>query len=175
MPWDVSTVKTEEDYTFNRAIPKTSKTWVRIDKVRAGANALMEGVLSDATFEYRDGSVHQRSTVHWELIKFNACWLTLIECNMEKDGKLLFPKRSGVMHREVSKERFADAWDQVMPLELTDEWMAAVLNANPVWFQKLRLWIPRPWLRRWMPDKVLDDGETIELVEEETLGEDLSE
>ena len=87
MPWDVSKPVAEVNHDFEKAIPKEAKTWVRIDKVRPGANAIMEATLSDATLVYRAGEVQQRQTVHWELVKFTACWLTLVETNFEKDGE----------------------------------------------------------------------------------------
>ena len=180
MPWDVSKPVAEVNHDFEKAIPKEAKTWVRIDKVRPGANAIMEATLSDATLVYRAGEVQQRQTVHWELVKFTACWLTLVETNFEKDGEAFFPARKK-RSEEVSKEAFARAWNQLLPPEITDEWMAAVLDANPIWYDMLRLWIPLWWLRQWMPEKLeeQEDKETGQKREvakqDETLGEDSSE
>ena len=180
MGWDVSKQSNEVNHNFEKAIPKEANTWVRIDKVRPGANAIMEGTLSEATLIYAAGEVRQRQTVHWELVKFTACWLTHVEANFEKDGEQLFPVRKS-RNTEVSKDAFARAWNQLLPPEITDEWMAAVLLANPIWYDLLRLWIPIWWLRQWMPEKleVQDDAETGVKKEvakkEETLGEDVSD
>ena len=64
MPWDVSKPVAEVNHDFEKAIPKEAKTWVRIDKVRPGANAIMEATLSDATLVYRAGEVQQRIQQH---------------------------------------------------------------------------------------------------------------
>ena len=181
MPWDVSKPVAEVNHDFEKAIPKEAKTWVRIDKVRPGANAIMEATLSDATLVYRAGEVQQRQTMHWELVKFTACWLTLVETNFEKDGESLFPARKK-RSEEVSKDSFARAWNQLLPPEITDEWMAAVLRANPLWYELLRLWIPLWWLRQWMPEKLevqeATDASEVrrqeKAKEEVTLGEDVS-
>ena len=181
MAWDVSKQLMEVNFDFKKAIPQDAKTWVRIDKVRPGANAIMEATLSDATLVYRAGEVQQRQTMHWEKVKFTACWLTHIEANFEKDGEQLFPTRKK-RNEEVSKDAFARAWNQLLPPEITDEWMAAVLRSNPLWYEMLRLWIPLWWLRQWMPEKLelKEDGATGEKREaaklpEETLGEGVSE
>lgn len=179
MAWDVSKQSSEVNHTFQKAIPAEANAWVRIDKVRPGANAIMEGTLSEATLIYRGGEVQQRQTIHWELIKFTACWLTLVETNFEKGGESLFPARKK-RHEEVSKAEFVKAWNQLLPLDITDEWMAAVLRTNPVWYDLLRLWIPLWWLRQWMPEKLEEttDDETKEVrqkaKEEISLGEDSS-
>ena len=179
MGWDVAKQIAEVSHTFEKAIPKNAKTWVRIDKVRPGANAIMEATLSEATLVYRAGAVEQRQTVHWELVKFTACWLTHIEANFEKEGETLFPTRKK-RGDEVSKDAFARAWNQLLPPEISDEWMAAVLKANPLWYDLLRLWIPLWWLREWMPEKLEttsdeETGETKEAArQDEPLGEDLS-
>lgn len=193
MAWDVSKQASEINHTFEKAIPKDAATWVRIDKVRPGANAIMEATLSEATLIYRGGEVQQRQTVHWELLKFTACWLTCIETNLEDAGRAYFPTRRK-RHEEVSKVEFANAWNKVLPLELTDEWMAAVLAANPIWYETLRLWVPLWWLRQWMPEKLeekpdgdvqggqvghkvpersgVEAGQKAQVKEEVTLGED---
>ena len=178
MAWDVSKQLAEVNHTFKQAIPAEANTWVRIDKVRPGANAIMEGTLSEATLIYRGGEVQQRQTVHWELVKFTACWLTCVETNFEKDGETLFPARKK-RHEEVSKDAFARAWNQLLPTEITDEWMAAVMTANPLWYDLLRLWIPISWLQKWMPEKLEIKEEEPRKdhrpKKEETLGEDVSE
>lgn len=178
MAWDVGKQLNEVNHDFKKAIPEDARAWVRVDKVRPGANAIMESVLSDATLIYRGGEVQQRQTVHWELVKFTACWLTLVETNFEKDGDAIFPTRKK-RNEEVSKDAFARAWNQLLPTEITDEWMAAVLQVNPIWYDLLRLWIPIWWLREWMPEKLEVQEEEPSKKEvakkEETLGEDVSE
>lgn len=165
MGWDVAEQVAEVNYDFKKAIPAESQTWVRIDKVRPGANAIMEASLSEATLVYKAGTVEQRQTVHWEQIKFTACWLTLIETNLERKKVAYFPKRKN-RWEEVSKGDFAKAWNMVLPTAITDEWMAAVLDANPGWYDMLRLWIPLWWLREYMPEKlevveVMEDGDDL--------------
>ena len=180
MPWNVKDQQMEVNYDFKKAIPKDAQTWVRIDKVRPGANAIMEGTLSEATLIYTAGEVRQRQTVHWELVKFTACWLTHVEANFEKGEDQLFPTRKK-RNEVVSRDAFTRAWDQLLPIEITDEWMAAVLDANPIWYDMLRLWIPLWWLRQWMPEKLEEQedketGEKREVVKkDETLGEDSSD
>lgn len=164
MGWDVAKQVAEVTHTFERAIPSDAGVAVRIAKVRPGANAIMEQTLSEATLVYRAGAVEQRQTVHWELVKFTACWLTHIEAvGLEKNGEPLFPVRRKAS-QEVAKADFARAWNELLPPEISDEWMAAVLRANPLWYDLLRLWIPLWWLRAWMPEK-------LETVEDETEGE----
>ncbi len=153
MGWDVSKQVSEVNHSFKIAIPAEAATWVRIDKVRPGANAIMEGTLSEATLIYGGGEVRQRQTVHWELVKFTACWLTHIEANFEKDGAMLFPVRKKST-QVVGKDEFSRAWDQLLPVDITDEWMSAVLEVNPLWYDMLRLWIPISWLQKWMPAKL---------------------
>ena len=180
MAWDVSKQLNEVNYDFEKAIPKDARTWVRIDKVRPGANAIMEGTLSEATLVYAAGEVRQRQTVHWELVKFTACWLTHVETNFEKGEEQLFPTRKN-RNTEVPKDAFARAWNQLLPTEITDEWMAAVLKINPLWYDLLRLWIPMWWMRQWMPEKLeeMENAETGEKTEvtkkDETLGEGSSD
>lgn len=176
MAWDVSKLATETNYNFSKAIPKTARTWVRIDTVRPNAHSMMEAALSDATLEYNAGVVQQRHHVHWELIKETACWLTLIETNFEFEGNPLFPKRRQ-RYIEVDKADFHYAWSKLLPLDLTDEWMAAVLEANDVWFEMLGLWVPIAWLRKWMPEKLeevpaeADEEPKVKLKEQESVGE----
>lgn len=181
MGWDVAKQVAEVSHTFEKAIPKSAKVSLRIAKVRPGANAIMEATLSEATLVYKAGAVEQRQTVYWELVKFTACWLTHIEAvNLEKDGEPLFPARRKAS-QEVAKADFAKAWNELLPPEISDEWMAAVLKANPLWYDLLRLWIPLWWLRQWMPEKLetAEDegtGEQREVAAQgEPLGEDLSE
>jgi hypothetical protein len=181
MAWDVSKQVTEVSHSFKKAIPADAKVSIRIDKVRPGANAIMEATLSEATLVYRAGAVEQRQTVHWELVKFHACWLTHVEAiGFEKDGESIFPTRKR-RNEEVSKELFARGWNQLLPTEITDEWMAAVLTANPLWYDMLRLYIPMWWVREWMPEKLetQEDEATGEkrdvAAKGEPLGEDFSE
>ena len=95
MGWDVAEQVAEVNHNFERAVPKDAGVWVRIAKVRPGANAIMEQTLSEATLVYRAGAVEQRQTVHWELVKFTACWLTHIEAvGLEKNGEPIFPVRN---------------------------------------------------------------------------------
>lgn len=181
MAWDVSKQVTEVSHTFEKAIPKDARVSVRIAKVRPGANAIMEQTLSEATLIYRAGAVEQRQTVHWEMVKFTACWLTHIEAvGLVDKGDDLFPARKKASE-EISKVDFAKGWNRVIPTEITDEWMAAVLRANPLWYDMLRLYIPMIWVRTWMPEKLEtsedeETGETKEVAAEgEPLGEDSSE
>ena len=176
MGWDVAEQVAEVNHNFERAVPKDAGVWVRIAKVRPGANAIMEQTLSEATLVYRAGAVEQRQTVHWELVKFTACWLTHIETNFTRKGELFFPTRKK-QYEEVAKADFARAWNQLLPTEITDEWMAAVLKANPLWYDMLRLWIPLWWLREWMPEKLetQEDEETGEKQEVAARGEPLGE
>jgi hypothetical protein len=181
MAWDVSKQVTEVSHTFEKAIPKKAGVSVRIAKVRPGANAIMDQVLTEATLVYRAGAIEQRQTVNWELVKFNACWLTHIEAvGLEDDGKSLFPARKK-RDEEVPKAEFAKGWNRLLPPEISDEWMTAVLKANPLWYDMLRLYIPLAWVRAWMPEKLetIEDEETGErretAAEGEPLGEDSSE
>lgn len=181
MAWDVAEQITEVSHTFKKAIPAKHKASVRIAKVRPGANAIMDQTLTEATLVYRAGVVEQRQTINWELVKFNACWLTCIEAlGLEKKGVNLFPTRKK-LDEEVPKELFAKGWTQLYPPEITDEWMAAVLKANPLWYDILRMWLPMWWLRKWMPEKleIQEDEETGDkkevAAEGEPLGEDSSE
>jgi hypothetical protein len=177
MAWDVSKQVTEVLHTFKKAIPADAKVSLRIGKVRPGANAIMEQTLSDATLVYRAGAVEQRQTVHWELVKFTACWLTHIEAvGLEKNGEPIFPVRKKASE-EVSRDAFAKGWNELLPTEITDEWMAAVLAANPLWYDMLRLYIPLWWVREWMPEKLetVEDAETGDKREQAARGEDLGE
>jgi hypothetical protein len=177
MAWDVSKQVAEVGHTFKKAIPADARVSIRIGKVRPGGNAIMEQTLSDATLVYRAGAVEQRQTVHWELVKFTACWLTHIEAvGLEKNGEPLFPVRKKASE-EVSRDVFARAWNELLPTEITDEWMAAVLTANPLWYDMLRLYIPLWWVREWMPEKLetQDDEQTGAKKEVAAKGEPLGE
>jgi hypothetical protein len=177
MAWDVSKQVTEVSHTFQKAIPKKAGVSVRIAKVRPSANAILEQTLTDATLVYRAGAVEQRQTIYWELVKFHACWLTHIEASgIEENGEGLFPTRKKA-NDVVSKDAFAKGWDRLLPIEITDEWMAAVLKANPVWYDMLRLYIPLAWVREWMPEKLetVEDEETGEKKEQAAKGEPLGE
>jgi hypothetical protein len=181
MAWDVSKQVTEVSHTFQKAIPKKAGVSVRIAKVRPSANAILDETLTEATLIYRAGAVEQRQTVNWELVKFNACWLTCIEVvGLEDDGKPLFPARKKLTEM-VPKDGFAKGWSVLFPPDITDEWMSAVLKANPMWYDMLRLYIPLAWVRKWMPEKLetVEDEETGETKEAaakgEPLGEDSSE
>jgi hypothetical protein len=177
MAWDVSKQVAEVNYNFEKAIPAEARVSIRVDKVRPGANAIMEQTISDATLVYRAGAVEQRQTVYWELVKFTACWLTHVEAvGLEKDGEPIFPTRKR-RYSEVDKGEFAKGWNQLLPIEITDEWMAAVLKANPMWWDMLRLYIPMWWVREWMPDKLemQEDEETGTKKEVAARGEPLGE
>jgi len=181
MAWDVAKQVTDCSHSFTKAIPGSAGVSVRIAKVRPGANAILEQTLSDATLVYRAGAVEQRQTVHWELVKFTACWLTHIEASgFEREGESIFPTRKKPSV-EVSREAFAKAWNELLPADITDEWMAAVLTANPVWYDLLRLYVPMWWIREWMPEKLeidedVDTGARREVAAAgEPLGEDSGE
>lgn len=181
MAWDVSKQVTEINYTFEKAIPKEERVSLRIAKVRPSANAILDETLTEATLVYRAGAVEQRQTINWELVKFTACWLSHIEAvGLEDDGKPLFPTRKRATDM-VSREPFAKGWSVLYPPEITDEWMAAVLKANPMWYDMLRLYIPLVWVKKWMPEKLetQEDEETGKKKEQaakgEPLGEDSSE
>lgn len=177
MAWDVSKQVTEVSHTFEKAIPKSAKVSVRIAKVRPSANAILDETLTEATLIYRAGAVEQRQTVNWELVKFNACWLTCIEVvGLEDDGKAMFPTRKKATEM-APKEAFAKGWSVLYPPDITDEWMAAVLKANPLWYDMLRLYIPLAWVRKWMPEKLeaVEDEETGEKREQAAEGEPLGE
>jgi hypothetical protein len=181
MAWDVSKQVTETEHAFQRAIPRHTGASVRIAKVRPSANAILDETLTEATIIYRAGAVEQRQTINWELVKFNACWLTCIEVvGLENEGKPLFPPRKRASEM-VPKADFAKGWAELLPPEITDEWMAAVLRVNPMWYDMLRLYIPLAWVRKWMPEKLeaAEDEETGDKREVaakgEPLGEDFSE
>ena len=181
MAWDVSKQVTEVEHAFQRAIPRHAGASVRITKVRPSANAILDETLTEATIIFRAGAVEQRQTINWELVKFNACWLTAIEVvGLEDDGKAMFPTRKKASEM-VSKDAFAKGWSALYPPEITDEWMAAVLRVNPLWYDMLRLYIPLAWVRKWMPEKLetVEDEETGDKREVaakgEPLGEDSSE
>jgi hypothetical protein len=55
--------------------------------------------------------------------------------------------------------------------------MAAVLTANPLWYDMLRLYIPLWWVREWMPEKLetSEDEKTGEKREQAATGEPLGE
>lgn len=177
MAYDVAKQVTEVSYTFRKQIPEEARVSVRIAKVRPGANAVMDQTLTEATLVYRAGAIEQRQTINWELVKFSACWLTHIEAiGLEKNGASLFPTRKKV-NEEVSKGEFAKGWNELLPPEITDEWMAAVLNANPLWYDMLRLYIPLWWIREWMPEKLetQEDEQTGAKREQAAEGEPLGE
>ena len=154
MPWDVKDQRWKSTTTSRRQSRKTPRPGCGSTRCGRAPTPSWRRPSSDATLVYRAGEVQQRQTVHWELVKFTACWLTLVETNFEKDGEdRSFPTRKK-RNEEVSKDAFARAWNQLLPPEITDEWMAAVLDANPLWYEMLRLWIPLWWLRQWMPEKL---------------------
>ena len=58
-------------------------------------------------------------------------------------------------------EEFTNAWSELRPSSITDEWMAFFFKANPEWYNRLNdLWIAKDWKERWLGDW-----------EPETLGE----
>lgn len=195
MPWDVADVATEVSYDFHVAIPRESDTWVQIAKLSPGMNAILERVLNEAKLVYRQNEVETTTNVHWEQIKFTVCWLTFIESNMRKQGRLLFKKRKDTEKRP-DRALFEASWEEMRPPQLTDEWTAAVLRENGMWYEMLQPWTPRAWMEKWLPDKMegyepeeeeTEETEATDGVQEaegrpkrrqkveETLGEDSSE
>ena len=161
MGWDISSVKVEETFYFERAIPKQADTWVKIATTTPLVDRAIEQFLAGAILRYGEDGITNEWTKNWEQLKNIACSATFLECNFTRDGKPIFPKRARISEPLGKGNEFTDAWSELRPSSITDEWMGFFFKANPEWFNRLNdLWIAKDWKDRWMGDW-----------EPETLGE----
>lgn len=167
MGWDVTSVKVEEIFYFEKAIPKKSDTWVKIASATPLVDRAIEQFLAQASLVYTDAGVTNEWAKSWEQLKNIACSVTFLDCNFTRNGKPLFPKRARVSETLSGEgDKFTAAWSELRPSSITDEWMAFFLRLNIDWYNRLKdVWIAKDWKNKWL-------GEDWE---PETLGEESSD
>lgn len=151
MGWDVTSVKVEETFYFEKAIPRTSDTWVKIATTTPLVDRAIEQFLSQASLVYTDDGITNEWSKNWEQLKNVACRATFLECNFIRGGKSIFPKRARISEALGKGDEFTEAWSELRPSNITDEWMAFFLKLNTEWYTRLKeVWIAKDWKAKWL-------------------------
>lgn len=153
MPWDVASIQTDQVFYFQHAIPRESNTMARIATTTPAVDRALEAFLAKAVFTYAEsGQVSSEWSKPFTDLKFVALQATLLDCDITKGNKRLFPSRQSVAD-PVNADAFVRAWSELRPAEITDELFAFFLQANPSWYLRLRAtWITDDWKEKWLGD-----------------------
>ena len=82
MGWDISSVKVEETFCFEQAIPKQADTWVKIATTTPLVDRAIEQFLAGAILRYGEDGITNEWTKNWEQLEHCVQRNVPCECNI---------------------------------------------------------------------------------------------
>lgn len=144
MAIDISTLLTPEqmirlidvDPRLKELDPE-GETFASFRQATRGDMEALGELTARATREWNDqevGVVKLTQDINYAVIEREQVRLTMTECNIEKDGKPLFPTReiNGRKSMALDPNQFAKRWGE-LPVQLATALLGACYKANPQW------------------------------------------